>query len=44
MMVKALKRRSSKSLELQSLDPGRAERTLAAAEIAWIARIVWARQ
>mgnify|MGYP003707161979 CR=1 FL=1 len=44
MMVKALKRRTSKSLELQSLDPAGAERTLAAAEIAWIARIVWARQ
>src|ERR1700680_1086901 len=40
VMVKELKRRSAKALELQSLNPSHADRTLAAADIAWIARIV----
>ena len=44
VMVKELKRRTAKALELQSLNPSQADRTLAAADIAWIARIVWARQ
>ena len=44
VMVRELKRRTAKTLELQSLDPGQADRTLAAAEVAWIARIVWASQ
>ena len=44
VMVRELKRRTAKTLELRSLDPGQADRTLAAAEVAWIARIVWARQ
>ncbi len=44
VMVKELKRRTTKALELQSLNPSHADRTLAAAEIAWIARIVWASQ
>jgi phage repressor protein C with HTH and peptisase S24 domain len=44
VMVKELKRRTAKALELQSLDPGHVERTLAAADVAWIARIVWASQ
>lgn len=42
--VKELKRRTAKALELQSLDPAEADGTLAASEVAWIARIVWARQ
>jgi len=44
IMVKELKRRTAKTLELQSLNPVHADRTLAAADIAWIARIVWASQ
>ncbi len=44
VMVGELKRRTAKTLELQSLTPSQADRTMAAAEVAWIARIVWARQ
>jgi phage repressor protein C with HTH and peptisase S24 domain len=44
VMVKVLKRRTTKSLELQSLDPAQADCTLAVADVAWIARIVWASQ
>jgi phage repressor protein C with HTH and peptisase S24 domain len=43
-MVKELKRRTARAIELQSLNPVHADRTLAASEVAWIARIVWARQ
>jgi phage repressor protein C with HTH and peptisase S24 domain len=42
--VTALKRRTAKVLELQSLDATLAEQTIAVADVAWIARIVWARQ
>jgi len=44
VMVKELKRRTTKALELQSLNPAQDERTLAASDVEWIARIVWARQ
>ena len=44
VMVKELKRRTAKALELQSLNPAQADRTLAANDVAWIARIVWASQ
>ena len=44
VMIKELKRRTAKTLELQSLNPGQPDRALAAAEIAWIARTVWASQ
>jgi phage repressor protein C with HTH and peptisase S24 domain len=44
VMVKELKRRTAKALELQSLNPGQADRALAAGEVEWIARIVWASQ
>jgi phage repressor protein C with HTH and peptisase S24 domain len=44
VMVRELKRRTAKTLELQSLNPGHGDRTLAASEVEWIARIVWARQ
>jgi phage repressor protein C with HTH and peptisase S24 domain len=44
VMVRELKRRTAKTLELQSLNPVHADRTLAAADVAWIARIVWASQ
>jgi phage repressor protein C with HTH and peptisase S24 domain len=44
VMVRELKRRTAKALELQSLNPDQADRTLAAADVAWIARIVWVSQ
>jgi phage repressor protein C with HTH and peptisase S24 domain len=44
VMVKELKRRTSKTLELASLNPSHPDRTLAPAEVEWIARIVWASQ
>ena len=44
MMVKELKRRTAKTLELQSLHPNHVDRTLAAGDVDWIARIVWASQ
>ena len=44
VMVKELKRRTTKTLELQSLNPVHADRTMDADDVAWIARIVWASQ
>jgi phage repressor protein C with HTH and peptisase S24 domain len=44
VMVKEMKRRTAKTLELQSLNPNQADRTLAAGDVEWIARIVWASQ
>ena len=44
VMVKELKRRSSKSIELQSINTTHADRTLAVSDVVWIARIVWASQ
>jgi phage repressor protein C with HTH and peptisase S24 domain len=44
VMVKELKRRTAKTLELQSLNPVHVDRTLAGADVEWIARIVWASQ
>jgi phage repressor protein C with HTH and peptisase S24 domain len=44
VMVREMKRRTAKTLELQSLNPVHADRTLSAADVAWIARIVWASQ
>ena len=44
VMVKELKRRTTKTLELSSLNPNHVDRTLAAADVDWIARIVWASQ
>src|SRR6266705_4864942 len=44
VMIRELKRRTAKTLELQSLNPNHVDRTLTAAEVDWIARIVWASQ
>jgi phage repressor protein C with HTH and peptisase S24 domain len=44
VMVKELKRRTTRTLELQSLNPVHPDRMLDADEVAWIARIVWASQ
>jgi phage repressor protein C with HTH and peptisase S24 domain len=44
VMVKELKRRTSKTIELRSVNPAHKERTLPVREVVWIARIVWASQ
>ncbi|WKA29238.1 S24 family peptidase [Bradyrhizobium roseum] len=44
VMVKELKRRTTKTLELASLNPTQADRVVNADEVAWIARIVWMSQ
>jgi phage repressor protein C with HTH and peptisase S24 domain len=44
VMAKELKRRTAKSIELKSLNAEHADRTLAAADVLWIARILWASQ
>ena len=44
VMVKELKRRTAKTLELASLNPAQVDRALASGEVEWIARIVWASQ
>jgi len=44
VMVKQLTRRTAKTVELQSLNSAHPDRTLAAADVQWIARIVWASQ
>jgi phage repressor protein C with HTH and peptisase S24 domain len=44
VMAKELKRKTTKTLELRSLNPDHAERTLALEDVQWIARIVWASQ
>jgi phage repressor protein C with HTH and peptisase S24 domain len=42
--VSEIKRRTARNIELRSIDPGHAERTLPVREVSWIARIVWASQ
>jgi phage repressor protein C with HTH and peptisase S24 domain len=44
VMVKELKRRTTRTLELASLNPAQADRTIDANDVAWIARIVWVSQ
>ena len=44
VMAKELKRRTTKLLELQSLNASHADRSFAVQDIDWIARIVWASQ
>jgi phage repressor protein C with HTH and peptisase S24 domain len=44
VMAKELKRRTAKTLELKSLNPDHAERTLPMSDVLWIARIMWASQ
>jgi phage repressor protein C with HTH and peptisase S24 domain len=43
-MVKELKRRTAKSIELRSLNAAHADRTIAASDLLWVARILWASQ
>jgi phage repressor protein C with HTH and peptisase S24 domain len=44
IVARELKRRTAKSIELRSLAPPYAERTLGADDALWIARILWASQ
>jgi phage repressor protein C with HTH and peptisase S24 domain len=44
VMVKELKRRTSRAIELRSINPQHAERTLPVRNVLWIARIIWASQ
>ena len=44
VMVKELKRKTTKSIELESLNPAHNDRSIATADVLWIARIVWASQ
>jgi phage repressor protein C with HTH and peptisase S24 domain len=44
VMAKELKRRTAKTIELKSLNAQHADRTLAATDVLWIARILWASQ
>lgn len=44
VMVKELKRRTAKSLELRSLNPEHEDRTVNLSDVAWMARVMWARQ
>ncbi len=44
VLIGELKRRTAKALELAPLDGNGQDRTLASEDVAWIARIVWARQ
>ncbi|WP_375457599.1 helix-turn-helix transcriptional regulator [uncultured Enterovirga sp.] len=44
VMAKELKRKSAKGVELTSLNPDHPDRTIPAASIDWMGRIMWARQ
>jgi phage repressor protein C with HTH and peptisase S24 domain len=44
VMAKELKRTTPKTVELKSLNAQHADRTIAAADVLWIARILWAGQ
>ena len=44
VMVKELKRKTAKTLELKSINTEHSDRTLSMADVLWIARVVWASQ
>ena len=44
VMVKELKKKTTKSVELKSLNAEHRDRTLQMSDVVWIARIVWASQ
>jgi phage repressor protein C with HTH and peptisase S24 domain len=44
VIAKELRRKTAKTLELRSLNPEHEDRVLAAEEVLWVARIVWASQ
>ena len=43
-MVKELKRRTARTIELSSINPSHGERMLTVREVSWIARVIWASQ
>jgi phage repressor protein C with HTH and peptisase S24 domain len=43
-MVKELRRRTAKNVEVASINPSHRDRTFAVKDVDWIARIVWASQ
>jgi len=43
-MVKELKRKTAKTVEVKSLNADHRDRVLQMADVLWIARIVWASQ
>ena len=43
VLIRELKRRTAKALELASLDASGPDRALASDEVEWIARIAWTR-
>jgi phage repressor protein C with HTH and peptisase S24 domain len=44
VMVKELRRKTAKQIELKSLNTEHRDRTLAMSDVLWIARIMWASQ
>ena len=44
VMAKEVKRRTAKNIELLSLNPEHEDRLLALKDLAWMARVMWARQ
>lgn len=44
ILAKELRRRSAKTLELATFEAGQEDRTIPAEDVAWVARIMWARQ
>src|SRR5450756_2428671 len=44
VMIKELKRKTSKSIELKSLNAEHRDRTFPMSDVVWVARIVWASQ
>ncbi|MBV1703312.1 MAG: helix-turn-helix transcriptional regulator [Hyphomicrobiales bacterium] len=44
VMAKELRRRTSKTVELRSLNPDHVDRTIPVENLSWIARIVWSSQ
>jgi phage repressor protein C with HTH and peptisase S24 domain len=43
-MAKELKRRTARTVELRSLNPDHEDRVVPLSEIAWMGRVMWARQ
>jgi phage repressor protein C with HTH and peptisase S24 domain len=44
VMVKELRRKTTKSIELRSLNSEHRDRTLSMSDVLWVARIMWASQ
>jgi phage repressor protein C with HTH and peptisase S24 domain len=44
VMAKELKRRTARTVELRSLNPEHEDRIVPLSEIAWMGRVMWARQ